>query len=363
MAKAILVVKRKKPQGVRVKLLPDSQFPLGRELGGGLLALLPDQLSCFNRLHRPSAHVAIAAMGSFIIIKMEPLIKVLLQLLHGSVESMAKRLPEKLIQGRPIESFYETICLWTGYTGSAMGNLIQPQEDLIRMEQRTAKVFPPVVRKNIFNRDALRGIERQNAIIENIDGRVGCLGGIEFAEGERLEGIDNGLEPDPANSLEPAHKEGVLAKKVARIGALDSSLPETGIGFFEESDLLFGQRQIGALSLFLQAQEAFIATLHVFLDPNIAHRAGADGDAFQAQMMGNAKAAPSGMLQGEGDEFLLDFGWGLVGAAFRSRRAIQKSFEAEFLEGPFVLVELASTDPGLAASFAPAQARFSTSSV
>ena len=57
------------------------------------------------------------------------------------------------------------------------------------------------------------------------------------------------------------------------------------------------------------------------------------------------------MFQGEGDDFLSDLGWGLVGAAFGSRRAIPKSFEAEFLEDPFVFVELALTDSGLAAGF------------
>jgi len=61
-------------------------------------------------------------------------------------------------------------------------------------------------------------------------------------------------------------------------------------------------------------------------------------------MIGQPEAAPGWMFQGEGNDFLLDFGRGFVGAALGNRRAIQKSFESEFLEGPFVFVELASTE-------------------
>lgn len=60
----------------------------------------------------------------------------------------------------------------------------------------------------------------QRPIIEDIDGGLGQLGGVELCKGKRLICVNDGLEPNAAYSLDPAHVKCVLGKQISRIRAL-----------------------------------------------------------------------------------------------------------------------------------------------
>ncbi len=134
-----------------------------------------------------------------------------------------------------------------------MLDIVQLQEYLIWMNHRSPAVLTTIIREDVFHSDALRFMEGQHPVIEDIHGGLRGLGGVKLSKGKRPIGIDDGLEPDAADPFDPADMESVLGKEISWIRALYPALPETGIGLLQKPDLLFGEVHILAVLLFLQA--------------------------------------------------------------------------------------------------------------
>jgi len=236
-------------------------------------------------------------MRPLVIVVVKPLIQVRLEHLHRGIELLSEGLPEELVEDRPVEPLHEAVGPGPGHLGSTMLDLAELQKDLEGVDHRPPAVLSAVVRQDMLDRQPLGLVEGQHAIIQNIDGRLGKLRGVELPKGKGTVGIDNGLHVDPADPFQGAHQERILAEQVTRVEALDLALPEAGIGLLEEPDLLGGELDVLAVLLFLEAQEPLVLGLHALLEPEVAHRAGADRDPFQPELIGEPQGTPGRMQQ------------------------------------------------------------------
>ena len=175
-------------------------------------------------------------MWSFIIVLMEPLIKVFLKFLYRSIELLPERFTEELIQDGPVKPLHEPIGSGPCRLRSPMLDVIELQKDLTRMDHRPPAVFPAVVREDVLNLQPLSLVERRNPVVKSIRRGLRKFGRIELPEGKRSVRIHNGLEVNPSNALQGTNHEGVLAKQISRIGALHMTLTKTGIGLLQKRD-------------------------------------------------------------------------------------------------------------------------------
>jgi hypothetical protein len=102
-------------------------------------------------------------------------------------------------------------------------------------------------------------IERQDIVVQDRDRRLRLLGHVQEAEGVGAEGVDHGVQVDPADALQGADHEGIRGQELTRPLAFDMALAEAGIELLEEGRLLRGQldRLIGVRAL--QRQPALVA--------------------------------------------------------------------------------------------------------
>ena len=107
-------------------------------------------------------------MWSFIIVPMEPLIKIFLKLLHGWIKLFPECLAEELIQDRPVEPLDKAVGPGPRHLGPAMLDVRELQKDLIRMDHRSTAVFPAVVREDILNLQTLSLVEGQYPVVKDI---------------------------------------------------------------------------------------------------------------------------------------------------------------------------------------------------
>jgi len=175
-----------------------------------------------------------------------------------------------------------------------MLDLAELQEDLEGVDHRPPAVLSAVVCQDMLDRQPLDLVEGQHTVIQNIDGILWQLRGVELPKGKGTVGIDDGRHVNPADSFQGAYQERILREQVARVEALDLVFPEAGIGLLEEPDLFRGELDVLAVLLFLEAQEPFVLGLHVLLEPEVAHRAGADRDTFQPELIGEPQGPQAG---------------------------------------------------------------------
>jgi len=62
--------------------------------------------------------------------------------------------------------------------------IIELQKDLIRVNHRSAAIFPAVIREDVFDVKVMGFIERHHPVIKNIHGSFWKLGGIELTKGK-----------------------------------------------------------------------------------------------------------------------------------------------------------------------------------
>lgn len=79
-----------------------------------------------------------------------------------------------------------------------------------------AEELAPVVREDRPEGDAQRLVEGQDAVVEEVTGGDGHLGGVDLREGEGAEDVDHDLDVDLADALEGAPVERVLVEQLAR---------------------------------------------------------------------------------------------------------------------------------------------------
>lgn len=81
-------------------------------------------------------------------------------------------------------------------------------------------------------------VERQNVFVQQGDGALRELPGMNESKGVRAVGIHLCLHVDQANSLQPGYIERVLKQLLSRPAALDMPLPKARIGFLYLSHLV-----------------------------------------------------------------------------------------------------------------------------
>ena len=172
-------------------------------------------------------------MRPLVIVVVKPLIQVRLEHLHRGIELLSEGLPEELVEDRPVEPLHEAVGPGPGHLGSTMLDLAELQKDLEGVDHRPPAVLSAVVRQDMLDRQPLGLVKGQYTVIQDIDGRL-QLRRVELPKGKGTIGIDDGLHVNPADPLQGAHQERVLAKQVARVEALDLALPEAGVGLLEE---------------------------------------------------------------------------------------------------------------------------------
>jgi hypothetical protein len=172
--------------------------------------LLFDRFTLFNGLNRSPAHITIPAVWSLVVVIAKPLIQILLELFDRSIEFIPEGFPEELIQDSPVESFHEAIGAGSGHLAPSMLNVIEFQENLVRMNHGATTILPAVVGQDMLHLKALLRIEGKHPVIEDVHCGLRELGGVEFPEGKGSKGVHYGLKVDPANALKGTHKKGIL---------------------------------------------------------------------------------------------------------------------------------------------------------
>jgi hypothetical protein len=214
-------------------------------------------------------------MRALIIVILKPLIQILLKLFDRAVEFTAEGLPKEFVEDSTVEPFHKAVCPRRGNLRFSVLNIIELNKDLIGVDHGAPTVLSAIVGQNTFYPKRMPLVERQHPVIENIHSGLRQFGGVELAEGKGPKGVYHRLEINPANPLEGTHEKGILAEEVSWIGALYLPFSKAGVGFLQKLDLLLGELHVLAVLLLLEAKEPFVASLHVFLEPDIAHRAGA----------------------------------------------------------------------------------------
>lgn len=149
-------------------------------------------------------------MRPLVIVIIEPLVQVFLKLLNRGIKLFPESFTEELIEHGSIEAFHEAVGPGPCHFGSAMLNIVQLQEYLIGMNHRSPAVRTTIIREDVFHFEVLRFVEGQHPVIEDIHGGLRELGGVKLSKGKRTIGVDDSLEPDAADSLDPADVEGIL---------------------------------------------------------------------------------------------------------------------------------------------------------
>ena len=81
--------------------------------------------------------------------------------------------------------------------------------------------------------------------MQDSDGGLRHLGGMQEAEGIGTIRIHHGVQVDLANAVEFADVEGIGGQQLPRSAALNMPLAEAGVGFLYLDDLLRGQLERG----------------------------------------------------------------------------------------------------------------------
>ena len=81
------------------------------------------------------------------VVVVEPIIEVILELIHTRVEGLSERYLDKFLLDGPVESFDKSIALRTANPGGSVNQIVQSQEQFVGM-RICATELPPVVRQD-----------------------------------------------------------------------------------------------------------------------------------------------------------------------------------------------------------------------
>ena len=143
-----------------------------------------------------------------------------------------------------------------------MLDLADRQVQLVRVVQRSTAVLPAVVGEEVFDLDAVLLVERQHAVVEDVDGRHRQLREVELAEGQRAVGVDDRLHVDPADTLDRPDEVRVLADQIAGRGAFDVPLgvaDSRPLEAAQQLHLRFGQHASVGRRLLLEPEQAVVS--------------------------------------------------------------------------------------------------------
>ena len=185
-------------------------------------------------------------MGAVVVVVRQPVIQIDLQLLDGLVNLASERDLVELLQDGLVEALADAVGLRVAYLGLGMLDVIQGQIELVVMRFRLAAILGATIGQDADHAHALFGEERQHPVVEQIGSRDRRLGGVELGRSPLGVGIDEGLLVNPADALERADVEGVLAAEIAGMGRLDLAVGDIVFLLpFQCLHLRFGQHFAG----------------------------------------------------------------------------------------------------------------------
>ena len=106
---------------------------------------LPDLFAIDHGLDGRSSATHLSLMGALIVIKFDPLIKIVLQLVNGSEDFSAECDLIKLLQDRFVEALTDAICLRVPRFCSGVFDVVDGQEQLVVVLVSPSAIFGPSV--------------------------------------------------------------------------------------------------------------------------------------------------------------------------------------------------------------------------
>src|SRR3984893_1445364 len=144
-------------------------------------------------LHRRLAKTPASLMWPFLVVAIDPFIKIGLQGLDRSVELLAERDTVELVEDGLVKALDNAIRLWALRLGPRMVNVFHREIKLVVVMLGIAAIFRAAVGQHTAEPHLLFVEERQDAIVQEIGRCDWRLPIIEFGEGDLRVGVDEGL--------------------------------------------------------------------------------------------------------------------------------------------------------------------------
>ena len=170
-----------------------------------------------------------------------------------------------------------------------------------------AAVFRTAVRQDTTQGNLVRGEKGQHPIVQQIGGRDRRLFP-RLANADLGVRVDEGRLIDPTDALKVAHVEGVL--RAAVTGALALEFPvsfHVALRTLERGELRLREDATVLRRLCVQRLQALLHGRQIMAQPHAAYSAGGNGSPRLGSFVRDARLAPGGLLDGEGDDHVLQF--------------------------------------------------------
>ncbi len=165
---------------------------------------------------------------------------------------------EAFVQEGSMETFKKAVALRAPDLGGFVLDVFELQEELVRVLVWAATEFAAIVGEDGLDGEAVLLKERQDVIVEEVDGGKRYLRGVEASEGKAGMAIDGSLGIDASDALEIADVEGVDGHQCPGKRSFDVALAELGFKAFEECDLMVIELKGALASVLFEAQKALM---------------------------------------------------------------------------------------------------------
>ena len=109
-------------------------------------------------------------MRAFLVIALHERVEILLELLEAPVDLPAERDPIELVEHRLVEALADPVGLGASGLGLRVLDLVQTQEDLVRVAVETATELRPAIGQDPEDPNLLILKERQRAVVQSVCG-------------------------------------------------------------------------------------------------------------------------------------------------------------------------------------------------
>ena len=127
-----------------------------------------------------------------------------MECLDAVIDALAEGYAVELVLDRLVEPFTDTVGLGVAYFGSRVDDILQAQEELVRMSVVATAVFSAPVGDNAQNIHIVLFEKGHHGVVLAVRRRKLCFGIIEPGEGDRGMCIYYGLLVDTAHPLDIA---------------------------------------------------------------------------------------------------------------------------------------------------------------
>ena len=160
-------------------------------------------------------------MRALVVVVMQPFIQIGLQRVDAVIELLAERDLVELLQDRLVEPLADAVGLGRLHLSLCVIDVVDRQEELEVVFVNAATIFGAAIRHDPQHRQVVFFVEWQHPVVEQVGRGDRRLGGVEFGMGHLAIGVHVGLLVDPANALEGADIERVLAAQITRMSGLN----------------------------------------------------------------------------------------------------------------------------------------------